>query len=329
MDGVVISVQELVESISAAFRTSPMEVGIILGLIVLLAGVLVGYSVHSRRVERRRRAELEEERYLRIKQERGLGAGEEVLIERLASHLEAPMKRYLLLRNKAIFNSCARELVDEEPDLSDAVSALRVRLGFQDARPDEAVASTTEIPVNGSVLLVTEEHGSIGGSVVAQDEQAVVVRPSSGVGPFREGEQITLLYHNRAGVFSFRSSVLAVAEGTVCVDHSEYPQKLQRRRYYRQPVQRPAYIRPAGSEEDHDETQFIEIGGGGASLVNPYGKYSPGDDIEISFSPNADVSLSVAATVVRTSRGGDVIHVRYQHLRESNRDRIYRLIFRD
>ncbi|MFP4209989.1 MAG: hypothetical protein ACLFR8_02005 [Alkalispirochaeta sp.] len=53
------------------------------------------------------------------------------------------------------------------------------------------------------------------------------------------------------------------------------------------------------------------VGGGGASLYNL----------------EHPRSLDLVATVLRTSRGGGVIHVRYGNIRESDRDRVYRLLF--
>jgi c-di-GMP-binding flagellar brake protein YcgR len=304
-----------------------MEVSVILGLLAIFLGVLIGYWIHSRRVERRRREEINRERYERIRDERGLGPDEEELIEELSTYLEAPVKKHLILRNKGIFNSCARKLVEAHPEVSEAISALRIRLGFEDARPDEPLASTTEIPVQASVLVIHPDQGAVGAYVSSQEEDALTVVPSGAAGVFENGQSITLLYHNRSGVFSFRTTVVSVGADTLRVNHSEQPEKLQRRRYYRQPIRRPAYVRPAGEDEPHDETQFLDIGGGGASLVNPYSKYSPGDDVEISFSPQSNGTLSVAARVIRTSHGGDVIHVKYEHLRESTRDRIYGIMF--
>lgn len=327
MDGVGISVRELVAEISAAFETSPLELALILGMMALMLGILIGYWVHSRRVERRQREAIERERYERAVQEHSLSESEEALIGLLAEHLDAPLKKHLLLSNKAIFNSCAKKLVVERPELSDDVSALRLRLGFRDARPDEPVSSTTEIPVGASVLLVRDGQRATGARVTTQQADAVVVAPIAPAEEFHTGMVVRLLYHNRAGVFAFRSRVVTATEGRLHIDHCETPEQIQRRRYYRHPIRRPAYVRPVGSGSPPEQTDFVEIGGGGASIGNPYGKYAPGDDLEISFSPDSDRELSVVGTVVRTSRGGDVLHVRFEHVRESTRDRIYRLIF--
>lgn len=327
MNGVAISVRDLVAEISAAFQSSPLEIALIFGMIAALLGILIGYWIHSRRQERRRREELDRERYEAAIAKHNLTEEDQELLEELAQHLEQTGKKHVLLSNKAIYNAAARRLLAEDPSRSDAVSALRLRLGFRDAHPDRPVASTTEIPVGASVLLVPEQQHPIGARVTGQEEDAMVVRASAPAERIAAARPVRVLFHNRAGVFAFDSSVTSTSENEARLDHSETPEQIQRRRYYRHPIRRPAYIRPSGSEAEPDGTEFLEIGGGGASMFNPYGKYAPGDDLEISFSPDSDRSLSVAGTVIRTSQGGDVLHVRYENLRESTRDRIYRVIF--
>ena len=62
--------------------------------------------------------------------------------------------------------------------------------------------------------------------------------------------------------------------------------------------------------------------------MNPEHRFKAGDDLELRFKPAGDLEVRLTASVVRLSDGGKIIHVNYEHIRESLRDRIYHAIFK-
>jgi c-di-GMP-binding flagellar brake protein YcgR len=138
---------------------------------------------------------------------------------------------------------------------------------------------------------------------------------------------VEILYQNRRGTFSMKTTVLKQEGELLRLAHSEEVDRSQQREHYRREVNLPVYVRPAGSDERPVQSRFLDLGGGGASLYNPGGRYRGADDVELTFHPDSDERLSLSARVVRTSHGHSVIHVDFGQLRESVRDRIYRVLF--
>lgn len=103
---------------------------------------------------------------------------------------------------------------------------------------------------------------------------------------------------------------------------------MQRREYYRRNLELPVFVRPTGSRRRPVATRFIDVGGGGASLQNPSAKFRRGTDLELTFHPDSHAPLNLHGRVVRTSQGGAVLHVKFEKLRESTRDKIFRMMFR-
>jgi c-di-GMP-binding flagellar brake protein YcgR len=112
------------------------------------------------------------------------------------------------------------------------------------------------------------------------------------------------------------------------LEHSEDVESAQRREYYRRPMRFPVYLRSAEKEHRPVRSEFLDIGGGGGSVVNPGQRYEEGDTLELTFHPDSEKTLHIPANVVRTSKGGKVLHLSFENIRESSRDKIYRLLFR-
>ena len=98
-----------------------------------------------------------------------------------------------------------------------------------------------------------------------------------------------------------------------------------RREHLRQRVQLPVAIRVPGGAAKPLESALIELSGGGASLRNPENRFKAQDRLELTFSPDAQ-PLTVPARVLRTSRNGAVLHVRFDGLPPSSRERIVLLL---
>ncbi len=69
------------------------------------------------------------------------------------------------------------------------------------------------------------------------------------------------------------------------------------------------------------ETVLLDLGGGGASFRNPWETLRRWERIRLSFA-----DLAITASVVRVSKGGTVIHARFEPLAEAARNRLLGLI---
>jgi hypothetical protein len=163
--------------------------------------------------------------------------------------------------------------------------------------------------------------------VVRQEPQSLDVRLSGADAAFRPRDPVGVLFQTRAGVFSFASAVQSREQDVLHLAHAQEVRRIQRRRYYRRRLERPVGVRRAGTEEPMDLASFVELGGNGASLTNPGGRFAVGDTVELVFQAGGE-RFSLVGEVLRVSRGGERLHVRFAPMREATRDRIIGSLFR-
>ncbi len=311
----------------AGFLSSRTEIVVLFVLILVFVAFLVAFAVRRERRERRRLRKQSEETYREQISELPLSRQDEDALETLSKYLERPEQKYLLLRNQAIFNACAQHARAADQVGDGELSALRVKLGFTGEKTGETPESTAELPPGAGVLIIEEGKEPVPGRVLDPIPSAFRVRLKSEKRPFTSGDLVEVIYQNRSGVYRFESAVLDFAGSELSLSHSEDVGRIQRRRYYRREAAFPVYLRSVHKTERPTRSQFIDIGGGGASLYNPNTRFKPGDEIELTFHPDSSDTLNVIGRVVRRSRGGKVIHVSFRHLRENARDKIFRALF--
>jgi c-di-GMP-binding flagellar brake protein YcgR len=135
-----------------------------------------------------------------------------------------------------------------------------------------------------------------------------------------------VVFQNRAGLFSFDTVVRSAAGGVLRLNQVERLRRTQRRKYYRRRVRLGVQVLRREGEPPL-ASQLLDLGGDGASLVNPQKKLSAGDLPELAFRLGGE-SFRLTAEVLRLSRGGQVLHVRFHGLRDADRDRLLGTLFR-
>jgi len=106
------------------------------------------------------------------------------------------------------------------------------------------------------------------------------------------------------------------------IAHSENLLRAQNRQFYRRKLSVPVGIKKAGSDEKPETVRSIDLGGGGASLVNPQRRFRKGQSVELFIETRAGRRLKVTGSVIRTSSDGEVLHIEFDRIPESHRDRI-------
>lgn len=315
--------------LSRGFVTSPVEIALVILLILAFITVPTVYTVRRSRQERRKRVRRASRRYEELVEKRALSPAEQGAVETLAEYLDDPNRKYLILQNQPVFNQTATLAIEDNALSEGQVSALRIRLGFAGSSIGAHPKSSAEIPPGAAVLLLEDEENPVHGRVLEPSTAAFRVKLDEGERRFVTGNPVEVVYQNSAGVFQFQSGVLNRVGGELELEHSEQVETAQRRQYYRREIRLPVYVRDAGSEHRPVRSMFIDIGGGGASIVNPGQRYDADDTLELTFHPESESTLHLPATVVRTSKGGKVLHLSFENLREGSRDKIYRLLFKE
>jgi hypothetical protein len=330
-------VSEFLDSIARGFVTSPLQY-VLFGAIILLvvAGLLVAYRVQRGRA-RRQEGRLELERFERLAGKLGLGGPEREALDRLAGGQLA--RKLRLLTSPAAFNHAAARLEAALPGApaESSLAELRLKLGFQARNPERAPSASSELPEGLPVLLLWSFAGAryrLAAEVGAQEAEALVlVCPPDAAMPAL-GSPVTVVFQNRAGVFSFRTRVRAAAAGglrpaaggVLRLDQVEKLQRTQRRRYYRRRLRLPVQVQLREGEPPL-ASQLLDLGGDGASLVNPRRSLAAGDLAELAFRVGNE-SFRLTAEVLRVSRDGQLLHIRFHGLHDADRDRLLGTLFR-
>lgn len=317
------------DDISRDFQRSPLE--ILLALVLLL--LFIGFLIFMYRLQKKRLQESRNIRYVELYEaamaKLNLNPSELHLLERLARYLKTPERKYLLLVNHSTFNTCASRLCREEDVQEVSLSSFRIKLGFNAQDPERIPCSTAELPQGLPVLITSRTGKRAAGRIAGSQPHSLIISPTEPI-KLPSGIPVTVYFQNRSGVFSFTTHVqdtLQKPEPAIHLAHSETIRRTQRRAYYREKLSLPIFVRPAGSEEKPLLSAFLDLGGGGASLRNPQNRFKAGVDLELTFLPSGADRLTLTTRVIRASRGGRVLHVRFATITDSVRDRIIGSLF--
>lgn len=315
-------------AIYEGFANSPFELAVFLTFIGLFFVVLPVLSwLHSRRL-RREQVRQARTRFQHALERQGLVEHERQLLNRLTRYLKDPAKAYVLLDNQGLFDAVVRQALADGVMDEDAAAALRVKLGFAAQRTGSRVTSSTEFPAGAALLLLRQNGNSpVPARVREQKPDALRLQLRLVNAVLPPGETVEVVYHDASGVYRFTSQVIASEHDVAAVAHSERLECVQRRQFYRAPLQLPVYVQPAMKKEPAVVSHFYDLGGGGASIANPNQRFRRGDQVVLSFHPDSQESLRTIGRVVRTSKRNSVAHISFENLTQEAQDRLYGALF--
>jgi hypothetical protein len=150
--------------------------------------------------------------------------------------------------------------------LSGELTVLREKLGFQERISDSVGSAATpskpssrQIPINKKLQIISHEHEptDVEGTVIKNDDIELTVKLSKPLkaGP---GEVCCVHYFYGASVWEFDASVVSCHGGILVLTHSYDVRFINRRRFLRVPVKKPAFIAsfpfaktlPSGENDD-------------------------------------------------------------------------------
>jgi c-di-GMP-binding flagellar brake protein YcgR len=321
------SVGQFLTAVAEGFVQTRFET--ILFFLLVIAGLLVVflYFAGQNRREHRELARRSREILEHLFGKPDLKERERALLGRLALHLDPGEPGQSLLLNYHVFDACARKMRQREDVSEDTLNALRLKMGFRITQPEEVPASSSELPEGSCLLLLSPAGQRVRARILAQAPAAMLASFEREGPPLVKGMPLTVYFHNRAGIFSFSSRITDLDDDALRLEHSSSVTHHQRRKYYRRKESLPVLVTAASPEALPRESLLLDLGGGGASLQNPGGHFKKGDLLELSFSP-LSARLSLMARVMRVSKNGAAMGVRFVSLSEMERSRIMSFLFR-
>jgi len=290
--------------------------------VVVMTALFVVYLVRSRRLQREI-SRSSEEVYYNLLPTLGLDAEDHALIKRLAAYLIGPQQKHRLLTNHQVFDGCASRFLRRSSRDTAAVERLRAKLGFQLEAGNELPETTRDLPT-GQPLVVAKARGR----VISSTAGALVVWLDGNQEFPPDGIPFLVHFQNKAGLFSFSTRVLQQDElesNIVQLEHAETLERISRRENFRQRISLPVAVRLREGNAPPVESELVDLSGGGASHRNPKARFKVPDALELAFTA-VDGKITDPAKVLRTSRNGAVLHVRFEGLAPQNREHIVQLL---
>ncbi|MFP4376334.1 MAG: PilZ domain-containing protein [Spirochaetales bacterium] len=318
--------QRFWQQIAEAYQPSALELTVFTLLLALLIGGLVSYTIHRSRRERRHQIELSERLFAETVSQRDLTPSQVDILRQMQQYLRDRTQIHQLVSDEFAFNAAASRLREESDISPQVIAALRVKLNFHADRTHRAPRSSAAIPEGATVLVARNRYRKPFRCRVLQPlPEAFRLEIVDTENRLPPGAGVDVFFQSSAGVFTFHTTVLSESEGIAELSHSEEVRRYQKRRFYRRKLHIPVRVELVDDGECVRST-LHEVGGGGASLLNPENKLRVGQDITLIFAP-ADEELRIKAHVVRLSDGGRTVHVNYEQIKEPLRDKIYHAIF--
>lgn len=314
------------------FISSPLEIMIalyiLIGIVLFFLITSIVRSQKSKREMRKRAAAT----YQKLLKQFTCSEAETDALDKLGCYLKKPERRYTLMQSQAIFDACAEKAKKDNLLPHQMIAALRVKLGYGAKNTGRRPESSTELPPGASVSVLTPHHHTLHGKILdpTPDSFRVAIAGdgfSGHIPALPPHTAVRIMYHDRTGLYEFDTKLQKQLNATIQLNHSETLRRVQRRAYYRKKTNLPVFIHHPGSMDSAVQTNLIDIGGGGASLYNRSNLFAAGEDIALSFHPNSTHSLDVIGKILRTSKDNTILHVDLRHLKETTRDKIYRVLF--
>jgi hypothetical protein len=315
------------QDLAQGFVQTPTQV---LVFFLIIAGLLLFFSLSY--VLRKRRAERELTKRGSVMldhrlDELALGEDQLRLLARLARYLDTIDGEYALVLNRHVFDECARRLHESEGVPEAALEALRKRIDFRVSEGEDEPVTSAELPSGSTLVFAVRRGGVLRGTLGSQGPRGMTIQMAEGSRRLPPGTPLAAYYHNSLGVFSFTTRVLEESDGSVLLTHSTALIRHQRRAFYRLNVSLPVFTASTLSAAAPGESVLLNLSPGGASLLKQGLPVQRGDLIELSFSPAME-GLALLARVLRITRGGKVLNVRFESVTETQRKRIIRFLRR-
>jgi hypothetical protein len=319
------NVRSFLDTVLEAYETNPLEIALILGISALLLSALIAFSVFSAVKARREAIKRSQARYEEKLDELKLPPSHVDILERMAERLADDSKKHEILTRRNRFNRLAAKMVEDREVPPDAISALRIQLDFPEAGGESLPVSTTALPRGASLSLRANKRSVLRGVIAEKHADGLKLELRSEVRRLPAGLVLEAQYKSASGIFRFTTAVVYHDGSELLIRHSESLRRFQRRSFFRRTASLPVEVRAEGKPPRLHYTR--DVGGGGAAIMTPERDLGEGDKIALRFIlPAGAGKVEGTARVLRVSENGTLAHVRFEEIRERDRDRIFRAI---
>ena len=324
----VISEEKLMRFFAEMHLGFEKDLGDALTFVGILFGFLLLFSFASwlqARKNSNTRAAAVRKAFRAFAREKALRRSEITLLEKLSRYVKPSFEKLSLLRSGAVFNACARSLLDGGRVPRELVARLRKKLGFRPPYAGSAAVRSDDLPEGVSLSLLNRRSGArVRGRLIGNEETGLVIELADPFG-VTAGARVQISYRNGFGVFVFPTVVRSCGRSSITVAHSTTVRRIQRRVYYRRKIAKPVYVKTAGSRDRPIRSALIDLSGGGASMRRTGDVFREDGALDLVFYVSAENRIDLRARVVRLTP--ETAHVSFEYVPDPVRDRIIGYLF--
>lgn len=255
----------------------------------------------------------------------GLSTYDRDVLGRLAWLFRNPGSVNRIISNEEVFLKAARRALTEGIATGEELRSLARRLEFDPYKLNDEGLSTLKLGSGIEISLADDSLHSGAGEITSNHPSALKVRLRGGQSGFKPGRRVDVICKGRDGLYRFETRVQALEGRRLLLDHTSDLERVQRRKHRRRQMRLPVELK-VGNVVATSRTLDISIGG--AAVRNPRKQLSPGQSIRISFDFSDTERITIPATVVRTSKGNRLLHLRFTSVQDDQRHRLFRAIMK-
>ena len=317
------------KNISEAFSADILDIIIIVSITLFIVLTITTAALirtyHRNRNLRSRSERIVEETAKRLH----ITNVEKAMIDRMSLEIPGGRKRkYLIVTDPHEFNTAAHKMAQNDGSLEMVIAALRLRLGFISYNENQSVHSTADILPDSKVYVVHDKD-SFRAKVVLQKLNGLLIETDRNLEGIVETTTVLRVYYLRqSGVFYFDTTPAEIDGSRLLLRHSEKVIKIQRRKYFRKKTKMKAQVSEDPAGKKSYDTTLVDLGGEGATIVNPEGHFSRNDILFLRFHLDNSHRIRQKSVVRRVSLDGRLLHLKFSDVKENEKDRILRYLMR-
>ncbi|MFW5694217.1 MAG: PilZ domain-containing protein [Alkalispirochaeta sp.] len=327
----------MLTDISSGFQSSTNET---IGFIIVMAVVflsLMGYQIYLNRTKGKpKKRKTSSQSHQPVLQRRSqtrrdlieLSKSEQRVMDHLTWLLKDPNRTDQLIEDDHLLVRVARQAVREGLATETEVIRLLRKLEVDHDALTSAGHSSETIPSGAEVSISDRNLNVASGTLLLTADSGLRVRLEKGSRSLQPGTAVEVVCGGGDGLYRFHSAVLQRTGKEVLLQHSRHVESVQRRKFRRRDLEVPVEITLPGIDERpiHSKSQDLSIGG--AALKNPRKRIMTGSMVHLSIDHGSSSPVEIGGTVVRSSRRGKTIHVRFDNVNEDTRHRLFRKLLR-
>jgi hypothetical protein len=284
--------------------------------------MLLGTYFYQKKKGREKRIEASQKLFESTIQKGSFSDEEKKILENLSQSVSGGKeKKHLLVKNPYVFSEISRKKIEEGEVSAESIEAIKKKLSECCFEKAKAIKTTDDLPPGLHLYIMQDKKVGFHGELDKKEPGKLTIKLYEREGVFRKGSKIHIYFKTKSATLYFSPEVLSFEPQVLKVSHPEKIQKVQRRKFYRKNISRPVSIRRVG-ERSTCETRTLDLGGGGMSIANPEGKFHPGERVALVLKLPEAEEIKLSGKIIRISKGNQRIHIKFDAMKESRRDKI-------